>query len=99
MLFGHLPFEGSVKPQLTKGTDSRINWTPANVYQLYEHIMSNPIELPASPLISKEAASLVRRLLDPDPYRRLTMEQVRTGLTFLRYGSIHGWRDHRRKSY
>lgn len=77
MLFGHLPFEATVKKNIFQSSGgSSISWTPANVYQLYEHIVTNPLQLPIQPMVSIEAGDLVTKLLEPEPRRRISMEQV-----------------------
>lgn len=79
MLYGYLPFESEVNGDLERDPNSNSPvWTSKNVYQLYMHIQSHPLTLPAEPKISSAAADLLRRMLQANPKKRIHLEDIMT---------------------
>lgn len=76
MNYGHLPFEGDLP--LDRQGSNPVNWTPANVYQLYQYIVSNPIKLPKgfSDGLGRVGQDLLLRILDPVPRSRISMAEI-----------------------
>ena len=78
LLFGHLPFEDQAIRQLKlkkfylgRSTDSSLN-----VYQLYQYISKNQLDIPKRAPISGEAADLIKGMLRSDPAKRITLTDV-----------------------
>ncbi len=82
MAYGYLPFESELSFRSngnTANNNSRsIIWTPSNVYQLYQHVASNPLVLPRLPTerLDRYGQDLLLKLLESSPGQRLTMEQL-----------------------
>lgn len=76
MCYGYLPFESDL-PLDRRETDP-IVWTPANVYALYQHIATHPVQLPRMPGggLSGDGEDLLRKLLQPEPSLRIGMEDI-----------------------
>lgn len=78
MVYGYLPFESDL-PLDRRGSDP-VNWTPTNVYSLYQHIACHPVRLPQSPAdpdcLSPDGQGLLLRLLEADPKQRITMAEI-----------------------
>lgn len=93
MSYGYLPFESDL-PLDRQGSDP-VNWTPTNVYNLYQHIASTPIRLPSSgDGLSPEGQDLLLRLLQADPRQRITMHEIWSH-PWIQNSSIQGTQEYR----
>mgnify|MGYP001809848523 CR=1 FL=1 len=75
MLFGYLPFEDQALK--THPNSTRPNRKSSiNVYQLYQFISRNSLEIPKHVTVSTEAIDLIRGMLRSDPENRITLSEV-----------------------
>ena len=75
MLFGHLPFEDQALKN--HPNDSRTNRkSSVNVYQLYQYISRNSLDIPRHVSVSTEAIDLIKGMLRSDPGKRITLSEV-----------------------
>lgn len=75
MLFGHLPFEDQAIKNHT--TSSRpIRKSSVNVYQLYQYISRNALDIPKNVSVSAEAIDLIKGMLRSSPEKRITLSEV-----------------------
>lgn len=77
MLFGHLPFEDQAIRNSINKIDSRTRKRSSiNVYQLYQYISKNPLEIPKHIQVSSEAVDLIKGMLKTDPMKRITLSEI-----------------------
>lgn len=75
MLFGHLPFEDQALKQ--NPNPARTNRKSSiNVYQLYQYISRNSLDIPKHVSVSIEAVDLIKGMLKSDPGKRITLSEV-----------------------
>jgi serine/threonine protein kinase len=75
MLFGHLPFEDQAlknRPNPTRPNRK----SSVNVYQLYQYISRNTLDIPKHVSVSAEAIDLIKGMLRSDPEKRMTLSEV-----------------------
>ena len=77
MLYGHLPFED----QAIRNTNSYLSHSTKkrssiNVYQLYQYISKNVLEIPKHVPVSPEAIDLIKKMLKSDPAKRITLSEI-----------------------
>lgn len=75
MIFGYLPFEDQAlknhNPTTRPNRKSSIN-----VYQLYQYITKNSLEIPKHVAVSADAVDLIKGMLRSDPGKRITLSEV-----------------------
>lgn len=76
MLFGHLPFEDQAIRNTNIGGYTNRKRSSVNVYQLYQYISRNPLEIPKHVQISSEAIDLIKGMLRSDPAKRITLSEI-----------------------
>ena len=73
LLFGHLPFEDQALKHCKSNNDYK---STMNVFQLYNFISKNSLEVPRNVGVSWEAVDLVKGMLKSDPSKRITLSEV-----------------------
>lgn len=78
LLFGHLPFEDQAQRHHRNHNYSfaRYSNSSLNVYQLYQYISKNQLEIPRHARVSAEAIDLIKGMLRSDPSKRITLSEV-----------------------
>lgn len=75
MLFGHLPFEDqAIKSNYVNYSYQKRS--SINVYQLYQYISKNALEIPKNIPVSSEAIDLIKGMLKSDPMKRITLSEI-----------------------
>lgn len=74
LLFGHLPFEDqALKNKNHRQTDRK---SSLNVFQLYQFISRNALEIPRHVNVSADAIDLIRGMLRCEPGKRMTLSDI-----------------------
>lgn len=73
LLFGHLPFEDQA---LNAGIHPTRRRSSINIYQLYQYIAKNSLEIPQHAKVSGEAVDLIKGMLKCDPENRITLSDI-----------------------
>ena len=79
LLFGHLPFEDQILRNIcatTSGAGSTCRGSTINVFQLYQFISKNALEVPKHTGISGDAVDLLKGMLKSDPGKRISLSDV-----------------------
>lgn len=75
MLFGHLPFEDQALKNNPNSTRPNRK-SSLNVYQLYQYISRNSLDIPKHVSVSTEAIDLIKGMLRSDPEKRISLSEV-----------------------